>query len=287
MLEFLPRKLKNSILDLGIERVNEIRIRKDCPVAVLIDGKTKILKEHVLTLNDIEEILLSICKRSLYSFDEHIKRGFVTYDGGFRIGLAGEVVKKNDEIVTIKNVSSLCVRIPSKVSGVSNEFFNNFYRGGSVMVIAQSGVGKTTFIRDLTEKISNGYKKSVVVVDERNEIASNGGGKNFYLGDYTDVLTYCDKDFGLNQAIRTLNPKTIITDEIMTESDVNSVISAVYSGVDVIATAHAKSINELYSRTALSKLKSNKIFDYFVLILEKNGKREYSYFNKEGEKLCF
>ena len=91
----------------------------------------------------------------------------------------GEVVKENGNILTIKNFSSLCVRIPSELNGVSNDFYDKLYSKtfGSVLVLSPSGVGKTTFIRDLTTNLSDKGKKDVVVIDERNEISLKTGKK--------------------------------------------------------------------------------------------------------------
>ncbi len=286
MLGFLPRKVKTAISKFQNQTLNEIRIRKDCPIVVYYAGGRSVVENVIITSEDIEEIVLTACKRSIYAYDEHIKRGFITTDDGVRIGLAGEIVKDNGKIVTIKNYNSLCVRVPNEIKNVASEFFNKVYRGGSVIVIAPAGVGKTTFIRDLTRYISNNLKENVVVVDERNEIASNNGNKRFNLGDYTDVLTYSDKSFGFNQAVRTLNPNTIVTDELMTKEDVDGVLSAVYSGANVIATAHADSVENLLLRKFARELKIYKVFDYYVVISNKNGARTFTYFNKDFQTIC-
>ena len=287
MLSFLPCKLKSKLLKLGIDKVSEIRIRSFCPVLVIIDGKKVVLDKIVLSISDIEEIILNVCKRSLYSFEEQIKQGYITTDCGLRIGLSGEAVLSCDKISTIKNFSSLCIRIPHLIDGVSTEFFSKVYKGGSVLIISPPGVGKTTFLRDFVKNLSNIYQKNVIVVDERNEIACKTGSNSFYLGSTVDVLTYFNKDFGLNQALRTLCPDVIVLDELVSQADVNGVISSIYGGVDVVATIHAKSVSELKGRNFASEIIKVKPFDYYVIIGVKNLSRQYEYFDKDFNKICF
>ena len=287
MLSFLPDKLKNAILRLGIDKVSEIRIRCFCPVLVVVDGKKVLLDKFILTKPDIDKIILTVCKRSIYSYEEQIKQGYITTDSGLRIGLSGEAVISNDKISTIKNFSSLCIRIPHIISGVSLEFLSGVYKGGSVLVVSPPGAGKTTFIRDFIKNLSYFHRKNVIVVDERNEIACKTGKEYFDLGFTVDVLTYFNKSFGLNQAIRALSPDVIVLDELISSSDVKGVITAIYGGVDVVATIHAKSIKELRFREFAKEIINVKPFDYYVVITQNTSDREYAYFDKDFNKICF
>lgn len=286
MLSFLPEKLKSTINKLGLECVSEIRIRNLSHVLVVKDGNKCFLEKFILNKKDIEDIILNVCKRSIYSFEGQIKQGFITTDKGVRIGLSGELVYKNEEIASIKNFQSLTIRIPHDCDGVSKEFSSFVYKGGSVLVISPPSVGKTTFLRDFTRYLSNKLLKNVAVVDERNEIACVTGEKSFFLGDMTDVLTYSTKNYGLNQAIRTLNPDVIVLDELVSLADVNSVVTTINGGVDVVATVHAKSIKQLFMRDFTSNLKKLKVFDYYVVINFLDGKRRYDYFDKDFNQLC-
>ena len=287
MLNFLPNKLKNAILKLGIDKLSEIRIRNGRPVEILLNGDKLFLEKYVISKTEVEEIVLNACKRSIYSYDEQIKQGYITSDCGERIGLAGELVIKGGNISAIKDFSSLCIRIPHQIIGVSNLFFNKVYKGGSVLIISPPAVGKTTFLRDFTRELSSGLSKNVVVVDERNEIACFTGDKAFDLGACTDVLTYSDKTFGLNQALRTLNPEIVVVDELVSIEDVNSVIKAIFGGVSVVATVHSNSIENLFMRDFTLPIKNTKPFDYYVVIEIKNGNRYYRYYNRDFVEICF
>lgn len=289
MYEFLDERLKKELSAFKGKNINEIRLRADCPISVLVDGKTVFIDKIKPTIEDIENVMLKVCKRSIHTYEEQIKLGFITSDNGERIGLSGEIVKSEGKISTIKNVTSLCIRIPNDIYGVALDFFNKVYvkNGGSVLVLSEPGVGKTTFIRDLTRLISDVLNKNVIVVDERNEIAVKNGNRKLLHGKNIDVLTYSDKQFGFTQAIRTLNPHVIVTDELIEDSDVSSVIDTIYGGVWVVATAHAKSIDDCFSRLRLVKLKESKAFDYYVVITKNGCERLYEYYDKDFNLLCF
>ena len=284
MLEFLTEKFKYKLKEYNDENLQELRIRLNKNVKILYSGK--IIKLNLIaTLSDIEEIVLSACKKSVYSYDNQIKQGFITTDNGERIGLSGEFVFNGENIIAIRNYTSLCVRIPSEVKGVSNDFYNKVYKGGSVLVISKTGVGKTTFIRDLCKNLSNS-QNNVVLIDERNEIASKNENFAFDVGENTDVLTYSNKYYGFNQAVRTLNPSCIITDEIMTEKDVKGVYLAINSGINVVATIHCDSIERLKNKEVIQILIKNKCLEYYTLLKFVNGNRKVEVYNKNLEYLC-
>lgn len=286
MLSYLPEKLKSAIYKLGLSDVSEIRIRNSCPVMIIKKGNKLFLDKFILNKADIDEIVLKICKQSIYSFEQQIKQGFITTDKGERIGLSGEIVFNADAVNSIINFQSLCIRIPHEICGVSNEFTSNIYSGGSVLIISPPGVGKTTFLRDFTAFLSENTLKNVVVVDERNEIACVTGDKSFFLGRTTDVLTYSNKNFGLNQAIRTLNPEVIVLDELVSNDDVNSVITTINGGVEVVATIHAKNLKDTFLRDFAKVLKDVAVFDYYVVINIDKGIRNYTYYDKGFNQIC-
>lgn len=286
MLSFLPEKLSNSIYKIGLYKINEIRIRKNCNVLVVYNDLTKKRLNVKLTSAQIEKIIVSLCNGSIYAFEEQIKNGYITTNLGVRVGISGEFVYNNSKIQTIKNFNSLCIRIPHEIKGVSNNFALNVYNGGSVLIISPSGVGKTTFLRDFIFNLSENLGKNIVVIDERNEIACINSDKSFNLGSNVDVLTYSHKDYGFSQAIRTLNPDVIIADEITTPFDVLGIVSTIYGGTSVVCTVHSDSIDNAYNRKFLSDIKSLKVFDFYVLILYENNIRRYKYFDKNYNEIC-
>ncbi len=284
VFSFLPDKIKLEVLK--IKNVTEIRIRANAPVFIYTINKIIKLNKFKITEDDINLIVLNACKRSVYGYDEYIRNGFITTDYGIRIGLAGEIVYDDNKVLTIKKFTSLCIRVPNNVEGISNEFFKVYTRG-SILVVSKNGVGKTTYLRDITRNLSTLYQKNVVVIDERNEISAKNGNNSFNLGDTVDVLSFANKNYGFTHALRTLNPSVIITDELITDLDFLSVTNAVKSGIEVVASMHGDCIS-CTSNGNLLKFIKEKIFNYYVLISIENGVRSYKIYDENlNLSLCY
>ena len=285
MLEYLPQFIIKELKKFNISDINEIRIREDTRISVLLNGVNYKLNVKA-SRKDIEEIVYKACQYSIYSYEEDIKNGFITTNRGERIGLAGEFVIRNNCIIAIKNFSSLVVRIPKEIDGFSSDFYKKVYDYDSLLVVSKTGAGKTTFIRDLIKNLSNDNVGDIVVIDERNEIASKNNQYYFNLGENVDVLTYSNKSYGFFQAIRSLNPSYIITDELMSLDDSNGVIRAVNSGVKVIATVHASSVSGLNKITFIKPLIENKCFSLFVYIENDKGNRKIVVYDNNLLEIC-
>ena len=283
MLDYLPNSLIKEISKY-YSSLNEIRIRKDCPVVIKTNGESLVLNKIILSQKDVEDVVFKVCKGSIHAYEDQIANGYVADSDGVRIGLAGEFVINNGTVQAVRKITSLCLRIPNAIIGVSDEFFK-IYNGGSVLVISPPGVGKTSFIRDFVNNLCKFSLKNIVVVDERNEISMRNLNGSTFLDKNVDVLTYATKEYGFNQAVRTLNPDVIITDEILS-CDVLSIINAIYCGVSVVATVHGKSLKECFLRNYMEEFLRLKAFDYFILISSDGLKRKYQYFDKNFKEIC-
>ncbi|MBR6737506.1 MAG: hypothetical protein IKL82_03990 [Clostridia bacterium] len=283
MLDFLPKNLQRALEK--IENLNEVKIRVNSPVKYTAKSGEGFLKDFVYKKDDLYRFLVLGSNGSIYSKENDIKNGFITVDGGIRVGIAGEFVTQNGEVSGVKSVHSLTIRFPSDVKGVSS-VFSSFYKGGSVLVVSRSGVGKTTFLRDFTRFLSNDCNKNVTVVDERNEIGAYSCDNPFDLGVNADVLTYVSKSYGFLQGVRTLNPNVIVTDELTSLSDTSAVLSAIYSGVDVVASVHANSVLELKNKPILSQIIDEKVFNYYVLITKNGLRRTYTCYDVDLNEIC-
>ena len=265
---FLPEPLK-SFVGRNIETIYEIRIRKDRPVYVNMLGKFKKLVINgsavIISQSQLTEIINRACEYSIYKHNESIKSGYLTVGGGLRIGLAGECVYEGGEIKTIKNFTSVSIRIPHEKIGYGDKAFNIIYQNDvlkSLLIIAPPSCGKTTLIRDLVRIISDVKSSNILVVDEKNEI--------FYdcvsLLETVDVLSSCKKEFAFYSAVKTLSPDVIVCDELIDESDANGVRFAINSGVKVIASVHADCIQSLMSKQYIRNLLRDNCFEKFILI---------------------
>ena len=162
-----------------------------------------------------------------------MKQGFLTVKGGFRIGIAGEYVFDKGKPLSIRNITSLCVRIPHEIYGSGEEIYRTCMcdRVKNLLIMSAPGLGKTTILRDLARIIGQNTMENVLICDERGEI---GVGE---VGKACDIIKYADKVTAFDVGIRALRPNIIITDEL-SERDCPMVEKAICAGVTVLASAH-------------------------------------------------
>lgn len=282
MLDFFPTNIKKIINKFDLNLIYEIRLRKGCPLSINIGGVFKDLN-YIVTEKDLNESVNSCCNYSVYSHQENIRCGFITSKNGERMGLSGHFVYENDEIITIKNFTSLCVRIPHSIKNSAEKIVNLFNDSiKNLLIISAPGMGKTTMLRNISSIISDKLNKNVVIVDEKNELCSG-----FSVGDYgihTDVLSEVRKKDGIYYSIKNLRPDVIITDEISSFDDYLAIYDAVYCGVKVICSLHAYDFDDFLKKRISKLYLKNTVFDYYVVISERVGnvKNIYSY---KGEKI--
>lgn len=296
-LRAVTRVLSRDICyNINENTIEEIRIRVDRPVILKYpEGKEDIL-DHVVTQNEILNILQSLCNNSIYSYQSQICDGYITLQGGHRVGITGNVAMKDGKITNVNYVFSLNFRIAREIIGASDEILkevitrinsqNNFKNSNNdtsnleinnTLIVSKPGCGKTTVLRDLVRNISNmGF--TVSLIDERGEIASMYKGiPQNDIGLRTDVMDNVTKSLGMKIAVRTMAPQVIVADEIGTEGDLEAINYGICSGVKGIFTAHGSDISELRQNETLNKLYEEKLFKR-IIFLENRGKMGKVYY---------
>ncbi len=249
------------------ENIFEIRLRTGYPVTVKgMDGYfflgrngTTIFRENaeICDFPMIEEIIGNVTERSLYAFNDEIKKGYLTTSEGVRIGLAGECVYDSGQIVTIKNFTSLNIRIPHEIPNCSEEIYDRLFQNDiyNSLIIAPPAMGKTTILKDLICKINDNYSKNILVIDERDEFGRISG-KNI------DFIRRSDKLFAFEYGIRSMSPDIVITDELCGEKDWQCVKSASDSGVRIIASIHGSGLEDVLKK----KFFIDNVFDRYIVL---------------------
>ncbi|MCL2177414.1 MAG: Flp pilus assembly complex ATPase component TadA [Firmicutes bacterium] len=253
------------------QRLNEIRIRLNSAVVVCVAGVNKHLSmggsSIIATRQLIDGILYRATHNSLYAFNEQIKQGFVTYSG-IRLGIAGRVIKEKDDLKTVKDITSLNIRVPCVVKTSGQQIYSGLFGEQiyNTLVLSPPGAGKTSMLRDFASLLSRDSRMlNVLIADEREEITFNKNLTN------VDVFLNCTKTFAFTNGIRSMRPDIIITDEIGTESDIHCIEQAITCGVKVIATAHANNLQDLSNKKNMKYLLDMGLFERFIVLSTRSG----------------
>ena len=211
--------------------------------------------------------------------------------GGHRVGITGNAVIENEKVISISHISGMNFRIAKQIIDCSDSVLEKLYEQGefkNTIIVGAPGTGKTTILKDLIKKISEGNMYgngiNVGVVDERNEISAMHRGKEeINLGIRTDVITNIPKNIGIKMLIRSMAPKVIAVDEIGGKKDAESINYASKSGVKVLTTIHGNSLADVKNNKEINEIIENKLIEEIIVLDEKQkGKIKESYcLNKE------
>ena len=234
--------MTKAISDILPSTVTEVRVRRGKYLCYLTPFGRK-RTDHRVSEEEFDEILSLVTERSLYAITEKLVNGYLPLKGGVRVGIAGESVMEGEKVRTVKNITSLVIRVPHQIDGIASflQIDRNFKQ--NILIVSPPACGKTTLLREIARTLSDSGK-NVVILDERGEISGvNQGEFVLKIGENSDVLFGFPKRIAYENALRALNPDYVITDELSGESDVQGVLRAYYGGVKVIATLHGKGID--------------------------------------------
>ena len=226
----LPNKseLLEVVMDLG--RLPEARLINDN----LILDQTNISKDDLANL--IQKI------------------GFIGEDN--RAGIEGTLHR----VSVIRNrrgqiVGATC-RVGRAISGSATTIEDLIQTGKNILLLGRPGVGKTTMLRETARMISDDLSKRVVIVDTSNEIAGDGDVPHPAIGSSRrmQVASPQLQHSVMIEAVENHMPEVIIIDEMSTTEESDAARTIAERGVQLVATAHGNTLENLIFNPTLSDL---------------------------------
>lgn len=254
--------------------LQEIRIRIYQPIELVFDPKVEWIQSPAPTPKEMNFMINQLSEFSLYRLEDELREGYITIEGGHRVGLAGKVNTSQGKVKAIKDITFLNIRIARENIGTARQLIPYIRKSQdylNTLLIGPPLSGKTTLLRDLARIIASGsdfiHPKKVGIVDERSEIAASLDGiPQHNIGLRADVLDACPKAEGMMMLIRSMSPEILIVDEIGSDEDVQAILEAIHSGVGLICTIHGQSLDELKKRPSLQPIFANNIFQRYIVL---------------------
>jgi stage III sporulation protein SpoIIIAA len=233
------------------------------------------LKDALIRQSDLKnliEIVLDLGRqpeahfpgRALYLSDQTVTREDIEYAvhrvGSFTQDNRAGIERTLHRISCIRNrrdlVVGLTCRVGRAVYGTVDVLRDVIESGKSILLLGRPGIGKTTLLRESARVLSTELKKRVIVVDTSNEIAGDGDIPHPGIGTSRRMqVPRPDLQHAVMiEAVENHTPEVIVIDEIGTEAEAQAARTIAERGVQLIATAHGNSLDNILMNPTLSDL---------------------------------
>ena len=122
--------------------------------------RQKDTEPYLVTREDLKETLEYVSGYSLYAYEDEIRQGFLSVQGGHRVGVTGKVILDGNRIRGMKYISCINVRLAHEIQGCAEEVLPYIQTREQIMhtlIVSPPRCGKTTLLRDIIRQMSNGW----------------------------------------------------------------------------------------------------------------------------------
>ena len=153
-------------------------------------------------------------------------------------------------------VVGLTCRVGRAVYGTIEIVRDVVESGRSVLLLGRPGVGKTTLLREAARVLADDLGRRVVIVDTSNEIAGDGDIPHPGIGGARRMQVPSPEmqHAVMIEAVENHMPEVVVIDEIGTEAEALAARTIAERGVQLVATAHGTTLDNLVTNPTLADL---------------------------------
>jgi len=180
--------------------------------------------------------------------------------GAFTLDNRAGIERTLHRISGIRNrrevVVGLTCRVGRAVFGTVDILRDVVESGKNLLLLGRPGIGKTTLLRESARVLSTEMVKRVIIVDTSNEIGGDGDIPHPGIGASRRMqVPRPDLQHAVMiEAVENHMPEVIVIDEIGTEAEAQAARTIAERGVQLIATAHGNTLDNLLMNPTLSDL---------------------------------
>ncbi|MBI3522416.1 MAG: AAA family ATPase [Chloroflexi bacterium] len=241
LLRALPPDLMQRVLALeGLDGLLEIVMDLGRPPEARFAGREEILAQREVTAEDLAYAISRIGQ----------------FGGDNRAGIERTLHRISALRNRAGKVVGLTLRVGRAVYGTMEIIRDVVEAGRSILLLGRPGVGKTTLLREVARVLADDLGKRVVIVDTSNEIAGDGDIPHPGIGRARrmQVATPALQHSVMIEAVENHMPEVVVIDEIGTEQEAGAARTIAERGVQLVATAHGNTLENLMLNPTLADL---------------------------------
>lgn len=257
------RDIAETVPALERENVTELRLFSEKTAVWVIHGQQHIFNSTPISKQQLNDVFYAVCRRSVHSFQQEICEGYITMNGGHRVGLCGTAVFHKGQQTGLRDITSMNIRFSKNIKGCAGALYQQLKllnaEKGSFLLVGPPGSGKTTVLRDYSSILAE-RGTIVAVLDERGEFDCCD------LGHTVHILKNLPKEKAILQAVRTLSPQVILCDEIGSSHEARLLCDGINCGCHFIASVHSDDLTKLLRKPLIQPFLEQTSLDALVLL---------------------
>jgi stage III sporulation protein SpoIIIAA len=240
LLDIFPLPIRQALVRLAnLEDLIEVVLDLGRPPEARFPDDFAYLSDHKITSEDLA----------------HVSSRLSDFGDDNRAGIEQTLHR----ISAIRNrtgkIVGLTCRVGRAVYGTVDIVLDVVRSGKSICLLGPPGVGKTTLLRECARTLAEDRKR-VVIVDTSNEIAGDGDVPHPGIGHARrmQVAIPALQHHVMIEAVENHMPEVVVIDEIGTEAEALAARTIAERGVQLIGTAHGRTLENILMNPTLSDL---------------------------------